>query len=694
MSLISYVKHIWNGKLIPLDMATALNHAETGIKTVSDERDKETAAGRAIVEAVDAAEQRAALEVDSSEEVTGKADAAQSAAEATASADATAKANAAKSGAEATAALDATAKDDAHLLAFDHDNIPTAEERAHITAIQGATGTTTAHKIVALIRSILEGATNAVKGMFTVASLAELEAGAKSDAAVTPSILRTWAIKRNKMPDGATPDYTTAGKWASSADGWVSSFYTPSYPGDNVMRLTCPAGLGAFDFYKNFTGLGVDGKQLLASIRCTKAVTVSFKNTSGVIGTMDLTPNVFTHKLFALPVGVAALNFYRTATDIMAAGDYYEFQFVVIGSAAAVSYAVGSLSEEAARVWSEAADAPGVPRSASGTITRTASNPTPGKKYIVDGKAFIFRATAAELVADGDVLIHPSDSATSFAYLYQAIIRDSASSFDASYIPAPASPRYYAPAAHPTVVAANTYPSAVMTITAKNAGERGNDITTTTDEPSFTLSGPTLTGGCSAGAAKMSWLVARGSRGLDAKTTLVGTDFLTLLDSALGFLKKKILVSQFFAADGGTGAFTAVQGNDSRLTKAPASWTPIPQFGGVNDDGTFAITVSNYVISGKKVHLEGRIKWTVKGSKTGTFGVTNVPVAALASTERPIGIALIAAGGASTPSTIIIIATGSTLTFYIQGATAYSAITDANFTASTDIRFFADYISV
>lgn len=70
MTPIAYIKTIWNGKLIPPAMATDLNHAETGIKAATDVLDAETDAGRAMVEAADAAAQRALLNVEDGADVT------------------------------------------------------------------------------------------------------------------------------------------------------------------------------------------------------------------------------------------------------------------------------------------------------------------------------------------------------------------------------------------------------------------------------------------------------------------------------------------------------------------------------------------------------------------------------------------------------------------------------------------------
>jgi len=450
-----------------------------------------------------------------------------------------------------------------------------------------------------------------------------------------------WLTKRTKMPDGATPDYTTAEKWASSADGWASSYYTPSYPGDNVMRLTCPAGLGAFDFYKNFSALGVDGKQLLVSIRCTKAVTITLKNTSGIIGTMDLTPNVFTHKLFLLPVGVATLNFYRTATDIMEAGDYYDFQFVVIGSAAAVSYAVGSLSEEAARVWSEAADAPGTPRAAQGTLNIVlGNNASPGNYFDVGGARYTFRADVASLTTEGDVLIGLNSIASSTNLAF-AIRRNIPASYDKSI--GGSSPVYYCASPNALCYASGNTPTDGNTLLTHTAtpgannpktGEIGNQIAIAKSGTNLSVSSPTLTGGCSAGAAKLSWLVARGSQDLDAKTSVAAGDYITILDSVFGFLKKKILASQFFAADGGTGPYTAVQGNDLRLNKL-ATWTPV-----IQGDGTAGVyeLASSLVWSsrnGGEITVYGRLTLaaSITGGGTGYIRITGIPVAKATGTN-------------------------------------------------------------
>ena len=61
MTLIAYIKTVWNGKLIPPAMATDLNHGETGIKAATDVLDLETDAGRALTQGANAVAQKTTL---------------------------------------------------------------------------------------------------------------------------------------------------------------------------------------------------------------------------------------------------------------------------------------------------------------------------------------------------------------------------------------------------------------------------------------------------------------------------------------------------------------------------------------------------------------------------------------------------------------------------------------------------------
>ena len=159
-------------------------------------------------------------------------------------------------------------------------------------------------------------------------------------------------------------------------------------------------------------------------------------------------------------------------------------------------------------------------------------------------------------------------------------------------------------------------------------------------------------------------------------------------DSAVGTKGKVAL-----AADGGTTAGTAVQANDARLQTAPTTWTPVPKFGTSNDDGAFVVSENLYTKSGKKVHLEGSITWTAKGSKTGFCSIIGVPVASGSGSARVVGTAVITTGGADIASTIIVLLNASILYLYTQGPTGYVTITNAAFTDTTNLRLSVDYIA-
>ena len=160
---MSYTKNDWTD-ILPAAVKAKLDINETGTKYVNDERDKETAPGRALVEAETVADQRTALELgDSATKNVG------------------------------TSAGTVAAGDDARL--------PTALEKTRLSDIQAATGATTAEKITALVPA----ASPTVAGKNTL--------GASGGA-----------IKETRLPDGdASPVYSKVdGSWAT-VDGWAKN---------------------------------------------------------------------------------------------------------------------------------------------------------------------------------------------------------------------------------------------------------------------------------------------------------------------------------------------------------------------------------------------------------------------------------------------------------------------------------------
>lgn len=161
-------------------------------------------------------------------------------------------------------------------------------------------------------------------------------------------------------------------------------------------------------------------------------------------------------------------------------------------------------------------------------------------------------------------------------------------------------------------------------------------------------------------------------------------------DSAVGTKGKVAL-----AADGGTTAGTVVQGNDSRLQSAIATWTPVPKFGGVNDDGTFVISQNRMTRAGKKYTYDARIIWSAKGTKTGEFSMSGI-VQAAATSGVPAGWIACDAGmsGLTAGAAIVSVVTTLNVTFrkHVSGGLDI-ALTDANFTNASDIRIHIEFIA-
>jgi len=84
------------------------------------------------------------------------------------------------------------------------------------------------------------------------------------------------------------------------------------------------------------------------------------------------------------------------------AGDWLEIDWIWIGD---YSYLTGSLSEEAARISNELGDTAGVGSKAYSTLTSDGTNIAASGAITVGGKAYNPKATAVELVAEGDFLI-------------------------------------------------------------------------------------------------------------------------------------------------------------------------------------------------------------------------------------------------------------------------------------------------
>ena len=132
----------------------------------------------------------------------------------------------------------------------DSKDIPTAAERAHLTALQAASGATTALKI----SNLAENASTTQEGVSEFATAAELVTGTDDTRVPTVKQLKDslaldsmWLTKRTKMPDGAAMVYSVGSEqWAT--DGWSASTRgTVTLNGSNNLVLT-PNGTSASPF--------------------------------------------------------------------------------------------------------------------------------------------------------------------------------------------------------------------------------------------------------------------------------------------------------------------------------------------------------------------------------------------------------------------------------------------------------------
>lgn len=497
-----------------------------------------------------------------------------------------------------------------------------------------------------------------------IATAAEFVAGTDKTKNATVGFLKDataldgfWLTSRTKMPDGATAVYVND-DW-TSLTGWAWNSVSHA---ENLGIITITPSGGTTN--SAIITLAVSAKTLFIKVkRLTNSPNVfrvgalssgygTLKNFDSVL---SMTDSVI---ICQLPVNTAIVAIYPDATsgsvaiavDTIWIGDYF--------------YLPGSLSEEAARIADQLGDTAGVGVAASGTITAT-DQPTATKGDTIGGKKYTYvSALTASPGVEGEVLIG-SDKEDTLENLDLAITEaDRASN----------GTKYWAAAVHPLVSSAHTVGAASITLTAKNPGLLGNQITVSCESgTNHTASGSTLSGGKDAVGDKIHTQMQT----MPATTAKYGAALL--------------------AADGNTDAGKAVQGNDARLISAPTNWTPVPRFDGVNDDGTFSIDYAKYVKSGKKIAGDVVLSWTAKGTKTGEFSIAGLPFAGLSAlgiiigTVRPQdGMAGLTVDGCISA----IIGSSTTITFRKQGATNMApALSDANFTSSSKIIIHFEYLT-
>lgn len=573
MTLLSYVKGLWTA-LLPAATKAKMENIEDGIKAASDVLDLETDAGRAITQAADAAAQRALLEVDSSTEVTAKADAAQAAAEATAAGALAGHVAAAdphtqyqkKEAGKGLSTEDYSTAEKSKLSGVEAGADVTDE--ANVTAIAVATDEVTAapaHWWVLVAGALKRmthagwtalvlaatGKTNAATGYalaggttnktLTVSAdadskdiptadektrLGDIQGATGATTALKLANLTSpatptqqgvallgasgGAAKLTAMPDGATAVYAYNSAWATY--GFSVYQGTISYPSADIIRCTYASG-AIFNLASPTLSSGVDYKTVVLRARANRAATVNYlKDGSTVVKPLSLTTDwqIF---VIILPAGVTHAKFVYTSA---ASGDWFEINWLWIGD---YSLLDGSMLLESARVANELAVTQGVGVAASGTITAT-DQPTATKGDTIGGKKYTYvAALTASPGVEGEVLIG-SDKEDTLENLNLAISEVSRTNNGV---------KYWAAAVHPLVSSAHTVGAASITLTAKTTGLAGNQITVVSESgTNHTASGSTLTGGKDAVGEKIrtqveNYIAASGTRPAAARIDITNT---------------------------------------------------------------------------------------------------------------------------------------------------------------------------
>jgi hypothetical protein len=122
------------------------------------------------------------------------------------------------------------------------------------------------------------------------------------------------------------------------------------------------------------------------------------------------------------------------------------------------------------------------------------------------------------------------------------------------------------------------------------------------------------------------------------------------------------------------------------------TWTPTLAFGGVTTGITYSVQTGQYTKVGRQVTLQAYVVLSSKGAATGITTITGLPFNANAN-NYPAAIVdptdnflLLLAGGA----TFIVLAV-DTLYFAQQTTTGRNVMTDANFTNTSNFKFFITY---
>ena len=524
--------------------------------------------------------------------------------------------------------------------------------------VGAATGATTALKLA----NLTANATETQEGVAELATAAEIVTGTDTTRVPNVANLKTslasdgmWLTKRAKMPD-VTGVVDSQDAWADRY-GW-STDMTFSSPSAGIARFAYSSSYTT----KNITGLA--GKTALVRWRNDGLKSSRIVCDSGInIVLATISPSTsWQVTVVQLPASmtVSQLGFQIISGG---SGNYIEIDWYWIGDLDATTkqlYTVGTISEEAARIADQLGDSAGVGVAASGSLAIAAGNVSAGDYFEVGGKRYTFRAATGDLTAEGDVLIGATNVLSAVNAVF-AINRYDGSIYNYNG----SDPRYYIAAKNPLVYGTPST-GAILLYAGQSTssygsgipatGELGNSITLTesTSGVRMTKSGTTLSGGYSDVAAKMSTAVANASQGLTAKTSGAQADYELLLDSAAGFVKKKVLKSNLESttqASGKRALYNAAAGLNANSISFPAvqsasadantlddyeegTWTPTIVGSSTAGTQTYDYQVGWYTKVGRKVVANFNVRITAKDAGIdGSVNIGGLPIAANGTTN-------------------------------------------------------------
>ena len=369
--------------------------------------------------------------------------------------DATSKANAARSGAEGTAASALSS----HVAVADPHGVwgklgtwiaggtakatPVDADKFSYSNSESANATVVATwaQLIAAIRTKLSDASATVKGLMRTATLAELEAGIEGNAAIPPSILRSWAVKRTPTPDNA-PVYASV--FTSDVEGFTATNATLSVaitPGSLRATATSTGFSIKKEGLANAAGKVV-AFRIISSVDDLTGYSFYSRAGGNTLGAPTVIPVYKSKKSyysFILPF--AADGFIIAKNSGASVGEWMEVSVVSIGD---LSYLSGSAGLEGLVLLNQLENIVGVGSVSTCSLgIDGAGNASAGDWFDVGGWRYTFRATVAELVANGDVLLGLTAS-ESRQYIYSAIYRNSPAIYDKSS--GGSAPVYYATA--------------------------------------------------------------------------------------------------------------------------------------------------------------------------------------------------------------------------------------------------------